>query len=107
MWKLFVECYTKKYFNFRGRASRKEYISFLLFNIIVLYLLYPLSFLTTPKYSYFYIATYFCYVGFFLTIGFIPSLFLLIRRLHDINLSFLFVILINLLFIISIGIFLR
>lgn len=27
-WQYFVECYTKNFFNFSGRATRKEFISF-------------------------------------------------------------------------------
>ena len=35
MFKLFVKCYTCNYFNFYNRASRKEYLSFILFYIFI------------------------------------------------------------------------
>lgn len=38
LWQYFVECVTKNYFNFKGRARRKEYWSFVLFSLIATFL---------------------------------------------------------------------
>jgi len=72
----------QNYFVFSGRARRKEYWYFMLFNLIITVLLMALDMLTTM-----FSQTY----GVGLTSGlyslavFIPSLSVLIRRLHDTN----------------------
>jgi len=35
MFNLFLQCYTNSYFNFSGRANRKEYIAFILFYSLI------------------------------------------------------------------------
>jgi uncharacterized membrane protein YhaH (DUF805 family) len=94
MWKLYIECYTKKYFDFKGRASRKEYISFILFSIILRYLTLPLFLIFIIKYMYTNIIIVYSYlILVYLIITFIPALSLGVRRLHDFNFRFRFVIL--------------
>lgn len=39
MLNLFIRCFTKKYFQFKGRASRKECLSFLIFDFSIVFLL--------------------------------------------------------------------
>jgi len=79
MFKLFLEVVTKKYFQFRGRASRKEYISFVIFNCCINLLINTL-FLVSHNWS---IIVSFIYLIF----SFPPAVTLTVRRLHDINLN--------------------
>jgi uncharacterized membrane protein YhaH (DUF805 family) len=71
----FINCVTKKYATFNGRASRQEYWMFYLFYMIfaILISVIEASILGTPQiiYSLFTLAL------------FIPSTAALIRRLHD------------------------
>jgi uncharacterized membrane protein YhaH (DUF805 family) len=73
MIKLLQNSLTTKYFQFSGRASRKEYW---IFSITFFLTLYFLSFF---QFYYLYFFTLFIVI--------IPDLSLDIRRLHDINLS--------------------
>jgi uncharacterized membrane protein YhaH (DUF805 family) len=73
MIKLLKNSLTTKYFQFSGRASRKEYW---IFSITFFFTLYFLSFF---QFYYLYFFTLFIVI--------IPDLSLDIRRLHDINLS--------------------
>lgn len=79
MFKLFLETITKKYFQFSGRASRKEYISFVILNSLISILINTLFFVS-HKWS---IIMSFSYLIF----SFPPALTLTVRRLHDINLN--------------------
>ena len=81
MWSYFVECLTDKYASFSGRARRKEYFSFVLFvwlfnlllNIIVLSVAGEDAMnLISSIYS---------------LLLFLPQLSVLVRRLHDVNMS--------------------
>lgn len=78
-YQLIIDCFTKKYFQFKKRASRKEYLSFVVFSIICDLLIKLLFF--------------FSYTGFtvisslYLFFIFIPSLTVTVRRLHDFNLK--------------------
>jgi uncharacterized membrane protein YhaH (DUF805 family) len=79
VFKLFLEAITKKYFHFRGRASRKEYISFVIFNTLTSLLINTLFFLTynggiVASFSY-------------LIFSFLPAITVTVRRLHDMNLN--------------------
>ena len=88
MFRLFIECFTKKYFQFSGRAGRKEYISFgiiafiirVSLSAVILLLKYiePSS-LITIIFILLNIAFVFLYI--------IPYISLSVRRFHDINLS--------------------
>lgn len=114
MFKLFIECYTKKYFQFRGRANRGELISFTLFFYLLIFMFgevgalmkgaedeSSLSFFSVGESNLFFIS-----VGLYGIISIIPCMALHIRRLHDINLSggwlllrfFLYLFNLNLLF---------
>lgn len=65
----------KKYVVFEGRARRKEYWMFLLFNLIILGIIYVLDYiLGTAVLEYLYGLAVF-----------LPSLAVQVRRLHDIN----------------------
>lgn len=80
MFYLFVKCFSKKYFQFSGRASRKEYISFILFYSLINLTVKILFFVTNQE---FLSAFVFCSILFFT----IPSITLTVRRLHDFNFS--------------------
>ena len=70
---------TKNYVNFSGRATRKQYWLFVLFNIIVFAVLaFVLSFLGNTGNVLYYL----CNLAVLL-----PSLAIAVRRLHDINFS--------------------
>ena len=72
----------KKYAVFKGRASRKEYWMFVLFNLIVMILLsLVLSFLGTPKMIKSIISNIYSLAIL------VPSYSVIIRRLHDIGKS--------------------
>jgi uncharacterized membrane protein YhaH (DUF805 family) len=77
------------YFDFSGRSRRKEFWIFTLFSAILTLLL---SFLDAVFETYIFTTIFFMYY----LVMFIPSLSLLLRRLHDSGKSgwFLFVILI-------------
>ncbi|WP_353943425.1 DUF805 domain-containing protein [Streptomyces sp. HUAS MG91] len=63
----------RNYFGFRGRASRKEYWMYMLFNLVILYALWGLgTALDQPVYSF----TYALAVT-------IPTVAAGVRRLHD------------------------
>jgi uncharacterized membrane protein YhaH (DUF805 family) len=69
----------KEYSNFRGRATRREFWSFSIINILITVILYLLL-LTEVD---FWLFIYWGYI-FFL---FLPALSILVRRLHDTNKS--------------------
>ncbi|WP_010680974.1 DUF805 domain-containing protein [Acetivibrio cellulolyticus] len=73
----------KQYADFSGRARRKEYWMFYLFNCIIAFvLLIPFAFINDTKVILF-IGLYFIYA-----LGvMIPSIAVLVRRLHDIDKS--------------------
>ncbi|MBT8260230.1 MAG: DUF805 domain-containing protein [Flavobacteriaceae bacterium] len=72
------------YANFEGRARRKEYWMFTLFNVLILIPLYILAiFLMLQMDSSIGIVLYFIYALAIL----IPGLAVVVRRLHDINKS--------------------
>jgi uncharacterized membrane protein YhaH (DUF805 family) len=69
----------KNYVNFRGRARRKEYWMFFLFNIIAALILMILDFFVLGTYGVLY--------GLYLLAVILPSLAVTIRRLHDLGKS--------------------
>ncbi len=69
----------KEYANFKGRATRREYWSFFIIDIVITGILYLLLFTEVD----FWIAIYLIYM--FLSIT--PALSVLVRRLHDTNKS--------------------
>lgn len=73
----------KKYATFSGRARRKEYWMFQLFNMIIITVLYTLATTTGKTIGSLFMVIYSLYaLGVFL-----PSLGVLIRRLHDVGKS--------------------
>ncbi len=91
------ECYTKKYFKFYGRSSRQEFIGFTIFSIIS----YVLLLLTMELDGY--LSINLRYISFtillvFYPISIIPTLALINRRLHDMNISGAFLIVLLLIF---------
>lgn len=81
MLNLFIKCFTEKYFQFNGRANRKEYLSFLVFDNVLLFLI---EFLNNISSSSTVIAA--LGMAYKLTSIF-PSVSVTVRRVHDINLS--------------------
>lgn len=74
----------KQYFDFKGRARRKEYWMFVLFNLIFAIAAAILdNVLGIALPSIYYGPIY----GIYNLLVFIPSLSVLVRRLHDINKS--------------------
>ena len=71
MFELYISV-LKKFATFEGRASRREYWSFILINFIFSFVL---NFLSTGLF------------GIYALILFLPSLAVLVRRLHDIDKS--------------------
>ena len=75
------------YFKFEGRATRKQYWMFFLFSILFIALIHILNMILP-------LDTFFSFVLLvFALITIIPNVSLAVRRLHDINLSGLFIIL--------------
>lgn len=92
MFSLFIRCYTVNYAQFAGRASRKEFWSFMLFSILFIFLICIITILVLIKLAshlnegevYLYARS----IGnFLLIIYLIPSTALTARRLHDLNIS--------------------
>lgn len=77
----------KKYAIFSGRSTRSEYWYFMLFtvliNVVLLGLYYYFDYQYEDAMSNLFIGLYLCH----LLIVFLPSLSLLVRRLHDANRS--------------------
>jgi uncharacterized membrane protein YhaH (DUF805 family) len=86
----FIECITKNYANFSGRAGRKEYWMYYLFYALFIFILVIASAVICAMMEMDSLATQ--HVVIFIVICaylalFIPSLAVLVRRLHDINKS--------------------
>lgn len=77
----------KNYANFKGRARRKEYWMFVLFNIIVAILLVLIesTLLGTPEETGYFVNIYQVLV-------LIPSLAVAVRRMHDVGKSGWFIL---------------
>ena len=72
-------CLKKKYATFSGRASRSEFWFFHLFNLICYAIFLFLAFSVTFQ--------FFWVLGIFVIAVILPSLAVLVRRLHDVNKS--------------------
>lgn len=70
----------RNYATFKGRARRKEYWMFQLFNLVVLILLASLDGFLGLK-----IGTYGIFYSLYLIAAFLPNLSIQVRRLHDIG----------------------
>jgi uncharacterized membrane protein YhaH (DUF805 family) len=99
LWGYFTRALTSKYVDFQGRARRKEYWGFILFNVLVLIAVTIIGILIDTAVGnigsrgeevpvVFLILLGIYYLGTLL-----PSLAILGRRLHDINLSAWFILL--------------
>jgi len=75
----------KQYFDFKGRARRKEYWMFMLFNIIFIIVLMVISEFIDGLFNTRGIGSIF--LGFYYLGMIIPSLAVVVRRLHDQNKS--------------------
>ena len=78
LWEYFVHCMKDKYATFNGRARRKEYWSFVLFNFLISSCVSALahSFNSNGSNTLSIIVS---------LVFFIPSIAVGVRRLHDIN----------------------
>ena len=86
LWDYFVECMTKKYSCFDGRARRKEFFAFILYsNLITFVIGFMLIFIgATLDINPDIIEM----IATFVNIAFaIPSISVLVRRMHDVNMS--------------------
>lgn len=99
MWSYFREAITTNYANFRGRARRKEYWSYVLFMFVSMTVLMIAAVLVdtaTGNFNYDYPTPYFTggAVGLFTLASIVPSVAISVRRQHDIGLSGWFYLLI-------------
>ena len=78
----YIKCITTDYFNFQGRARRKEYWMFTLFSSII-YTIFFIIFAKIMSSPNGYIITVVIYT----LAVFFPTLAVTVRRLHDINRS--------------------
>ncbi|MEP6567682.1 MAG: DUF805 domain-containing protein [Mesorhizobium sp.] len=91
LWGYFWHALTQNYFNFAGRAPRKEYWSYFLFWVVSLLIIGGLGLFIDAKMGNFDsdisagVTVGLC--GTFLLGTFLPSLGMAVRRLHDIGLS--------------------
>jgi len=88
----FIKC-LKQYVDFSGRARRKEYWYFVLFDVIISFISYGLDLLfkTTINHPYFNIGWFNIAVGAFLIL---PYTAVVVRRFHDINKSVWFLVIV-------------
>lgn len=81
--KWYIHC-IKNYVNFSGRARRKEYWMFLLFNILIVFALTLISEIVSEMFGS---DTSRSIIGIYILFIIIPHLAVVVRRLHDINKS--------------------
>ena len=78
----------KQYTDFDGRARRKEYWMFTLFNVIFIFLTQTIDNLIGVTFDIYGIPLGFGYIYLLYTLAlFIPSLAVVVRRLHDVGKS--------------------
>ncbi|QKC94135.1 DUF805 domain-containing protein [Mesorhizobium sp. NZP2298] len=91
LWSYFWRAMTENYFNFAGRARRKEYWGYCLFWTIALLLVIGVGVFTDVQVGNFdsieVPAVTIGLFGAFLLATFFPSLGMIVRRLHDLGLS--------------------
>ena len=84
----FLDVITNHYADFNGRARRKEYWMFTLFNAITNLVLYILAIVGTVSTGSETVATIFSAIyGIYCLAIILPSLSIIVRRLHDIGKS--------------------
>ncbi|MCA0254945.1 MAG: DUF805 domain-containing protein [Proteobacteria bacterium] len=81
---LFWQSITKKYFQLKGRANRKEYISFILVEMNIILVIDLVILLTKDLSIVFIPVTIRAIIDLIL---FVPSMTIIVRRLHDLNLN--------------------
>ncbi|WP_439327593.1 DUF805 domain-containing protein [Lonepinella sp. BR2357] len=96
LWAYFVRSMTKNYANFKGRSRRKEFWGTTLFASIFFWLLVGISLYVS--YSLRNITIYMVTFCIWTLATIIPSLSLQVRRLHDMNLSGWWLILVYVVF---------
>ncbi len=91
LWGYFWRSVTRNYFNFAGRARRKEYWSYCLFWTVCLLIIFGIGILTDIEIGNFdrseVPAMTIGLLGMFLLATFLPSLGMIVRRLHDLGLT--------------------
>jgi len=75
----FIDVFKYKYADFAGRATRSEYWYFILFYFAITLLILPISFMLPES----LMMVSFGLLGIFILAIIIPSLALVVRRLHD------------------------
>ena len=86
LWGFYMKCLKEKYASFDGRARRKEYWSFALFNAIVYFIFYAVGiFLAVSTRSETLALIVFGILGIYALGIIVPSLAVTVRRLHDIG----------------------
>ncbi|NMM47404.1 DUF805 domain-containing protein [Marinigracilibium pacificum] len=80
----YLHVLTKNYANFNGRARRQEYWMYVLFQTIFALVLYGIGITLALKFEFF---GGFALYGLFTLATIIPSIAVLVRRLHDIGKS--------------------
>ncbi|TJX48154.1 MAG: DUF805 domain-containing protein, partial [Mesorhizobium sp.] len=91
LWGYFWRGLTQNYFNFAGRARRKEYWGYCLFWVVCLLIIFGIGIFTDVEMGNFdtdvsaAVTVGLC--GTFLLATFLPGLGMTVRRLHDIGLS--------------------
>ncbi|WP_292207694.1 DUF805 domain-containing protein, partial [Mesorhizobium sp.] len=91
LWSYFWRGLTQNYFNFAGRARRKEYWGYCLFWMVCLLIIFGIGIFTDIEMGNFdtdvsaAVTVGLC--GTFLLATFLPGLGMTVRRLHDIGLS--------------------
>lgn len=74
-----IEWYNNRYANFSGRANRSEYGYYILFNLVIVLVIFLMSVLTKNE------LTLFFNLCIFLLIMFVPTAAVTIRRLKDLG----------------------
>lgn len=80
----FIECITKKYFQFKGRARRKEFWYFVLFNVIIALVIGIIEVMVSGGNTY---QSPGALSSLYTLLVLIPSIAVTVRRLHDNNRS--------------------
>ena len=83
VFQIIVDCFTKKYFQCKGRSSRKEFLVFTIFTILTTSILEVGRYLLKDN-----LLSLLIYIYVFIDIFYIiPSFTILVRRLHDFKIS--------------------
>ena len=83
LWRYFVEAYTQNYFNFKGRARRREYWGIWFFNFFIAIAMFCSLFYIADTGSSSMILAWIVSLVLWSIVGFFPSASVTVRRLHD------------------------